>query len=155
MINDEDFVKTLKFALELKDDQCSEIFMELITKGFTVVTVREQFLKQLTTKEAIQILNIGVNILDQKANNELVCEKTLDLLCALIDSHCDKLIWEDESYPILNRAKFYVQSMTEMTTAFSRLLSKNRAKTEIPELEASADTDFIIERIKFKKIQII
>lgn len=42
-----------------------------------------------------------------------------------------------------------------MTTAFSRLLSKNKAKTEIPELEASADTDFIIERIKFKKIKII
>lgn len=42
-----------------------------------------------------------------------------------------------------------------MTTAFTRLLSKNKAKTEIPELEASPDTDFIVEKVKFVKTKVL
>ena len=48
-----------------------------------------------------------------------------------------------------------IDLQTEMTTAFTRLLSKNRARSEMPELEASGDTDFVIEKVKFHKTVII
>lgn len=73
----------------------------------------------------------------------------------MIDSHGDKLVWEEECYASLKRAKDYIQSMTEMTSAFTKLLSKSKARSKLPELEAPAETDYIVETVKFSKITII
>lgn len=79
----------------------------------------------------------------------------IELLLSLIDSHCDKLVWEEESYASLKRAKDYIQSMTEMTSAFTKLLSKSKARSKLPELEAPVETDFVVEKVMFCKKTII
>ena len=76
-------------------------------------------------------------------------------MLALIDSQGDKLVWEEECYASLKRAKDYIQSMTEMTSAFTKLLSKSKARSKLPELEAPAETDFVVEKVKFCKKTII
>ena len=102
LIMDDVFVSIAKFVLEyvltvnydylyelfrLKDEQSLELFVELVGKGFTSVSLREQFAKQFTPKEAVQLLNLGVNVLDQKASNDAICEKVCkQLFCKIISS---------------------------------------------------------------------
>jgi len=45
--------------------------------------------------------------------------------------------------------------MTEMTSAFTKLLSKSRARSKLPELEAPVEADFVVEKIMFSKMTII
>lgn len=93
------------------EEQSYDFFVELVTKGFTIGTIRKKFAKELNPKETIELLNWCINILDQKANEDVICEQLLDLMLVLLDSQCDKLILDDECYSALKRAKDYVQSM--------------------------------------------
>uniref|UniRef100_A0A7E4ZRJ7 Mic1 domain-containing protein n=1 Tax=Panagrellus redivivus TaxID=6233 RepID=A0A7E4ZRJ7_PANRE len=151
VVVDEAFVHVLKYAIGLKQDQTEEVFFGLVSKGFTASFLRKHFAELLTAAEAVKVLNLGVDVLDAKASNDVVCERIIELLLSLIDSNCDKLIWEDDAYAALKRAKDYVQSMADMTSAFTRLLSKNKALSQLPDLGAGAETDYVIQKVAFTK----
>uniref|UniRef100_A0AC34F6K5 Uncharacterized protein n=1 Tax=Panagrolaimus sp. ES5 TaxID=591445 RepID=A0AC34F6K5_9BILA len=155
IIIDESFAPLLKYALSFKEEDTEELFIGMLYKGFTAAFLRRNFAEVLTANDAVKVLDLGVNLLDQKAGNDRLCDRIIELLLSLIDSHGDKLVWEEDCYASLKRAKDYIQSMTEMTSAFTKLLSKSKARSRLPELEAPAQTDFVVEKVKFCKKTII
>lgn len=49
----------------------------MLYKGFTTAFIRRHFAEVLSTSEAIKVLNIGVSLLDQKACNDLLCDRVI------------------------------------------------------------------------------
>lgn len=47
----------------------------MLYKGFTAAFLRRNFAEVLSANDAVKVLDLGVNLLDQKAGNDRLCDR--------------------------------------------------------------------------------